>query len=92
MTLDAEEIPAFAQEHALPTDVGALAAEPTVRDLVQGVLDDVNSRYASVEQIKRFHILDHDLTQEAGELTPTLKLKRSVVNERYAAVFDALYE
>ncbi len=92
ITLDADEIPAFAREHDLPTDVDALAKEPAVRELVQGVLDEVNSRYASVEQIKRFHILDHDLSQEAGELTPTLKLKRSVVNERYAAIFDSLYE
>ena len=91
ITLDAEEIQAFAKEHDLPTDVAALSTEPAVRELVQGLLDEVNSRYASVEQIKRFHILDHDLSQEDGELTPTLKLKRNVVNERYAAIFDALY-
>ena len=92
ITLDSEDIPAFAKEHDLPSDVEALSTSPAIRELVQGVLDEVNSRYASVEQIKRFHILDHDLTQEAGELTPTLKLKRSVVNERYAAIFDALYD
>jgi len=50
-----------------------------------------NRRYAQVEQAKRFVILDHDLSQEAGELTPTLKVKRDVVNRRYAAEFDALY-
>jgi long-chain acyl-CoA synthetase len=44
-----------------------------------------------VEQIKRFRILDHDLSQEEGELTPTLKLKRNVVYERYAQQFDDLY-
>jgi long-chain acyl-CoA synthetase len=91
ITLDEEEIASFAREHDLPADIPALAEHPQVRLLIQGVLDDVNKRYAPVEQIKRFHILDHDFSQEAGELTPTLKLKRNVVNEQYADVFDALY-
>ena len=62
-----------------------------MRDLIQEVLDGANAKYARVEQIKKFALLDHDLTQEAGELTPTLKLKRNVVNERYAGVFEDLY-
>ena len=69
-----------------------LAKEPKVIELVQGELDRVNEHYAQVEQIKRFAILDHDLSQETGELTPTLKVKRNVVNEKYADLFDALYE
>jgi long-chain acyl-CoA synthetase len=92
ITLDPEEIPHFAKEHGLPEDdIAALANEPKVQELVQGVLDEVNSRYARVEQIKRFVILDHDLSQETGELTPTLKVKRNVVNEKYADLFDRLY-
>ena len=50
-----------------------------------------NEKYAQVEQVKKFFILDHDLSQETGELTPTLKVKRNVVNEKYAERFDALY-
>jgi long-chain acyl-CoA synthetase len=45
-----------------------------------------------VEQIKKFFILDHDLSQETGELTPTLKVKRNVVTEKYAGELDRLYE
>src|SRR4051794_16141243 len=91
ITLDPEEIVAFAREHGLPEDLASLAREPQVRELIQGVLDEVNQRYARVEQIKKFAILDHDLSQETGELTPTLKVKRNVVNEKYAPLFEALY-
>jgi long-chain acyl-CoA synthetase len=92
ITLDPEEIPHFAGEHGLPEDdLAALAREPKVHELVQGVLDEVNSRYARVEQIKKFVILDHDLSQETGELTPTLKVKRNVVNQKYADLFERLY-
>jgi long-chain acyl-CoA synthetase len=55
------------------------------------VLDEVNARYARVEQIKRFVILDHDLSLQTGELTPTLKVKRNVVNDKYAELFEELY-
>jgi long-chain acyl-CoA synthetase len=91
ITLDPEEIPHFAKEHGLPEDPAALSGEPKVQELVQGILDEVNSRYARVEQIKKFVILDHDLSQETGELTPTLKVKRNVVNEKYADLFERLY-
>ena len=91
VTLDPEEIPDFAKEHGLPDDPVALAQEPKVQELIQGILDEVNEKYARVEQIKKFVILDHDLSQETGELTPTLKVKRNVVNEKYADLFDRLY-
>jgi long-chain acyl-CoA synthetase len=91
ITLDLEEIPHFAREHGLSEDPAALAREPKVRELIQGVVDQVNARYARVEQIKKFAILDHDLSQETGELTPTLKVKRNVVTEKYEPLFDRLY-
>jgi long-chain acyl-CoA synthetase len=62
-----------------------------VRALVQADLDAVNARYAQVEQIKRFAILPRDFTLDAGELTPSLKLKRNVVYAAYAHAFEDLY-
>ncbi len=91
ITLDPEEIVHFAREHGLSEDVATLAREPKVAELIQGVLDEVNANYARVEQIKKFFILDHDLSQETGELTPTLKVKRSVISEKYADAFEELY-
>jgi long-chain acyl-CoA synthetase len=91
ITLDEEEIVPWAAAQGLPTDIPSLATEPKVRELIQEELDKVNSRYAQVEQVKRFAILDHDFSQETGELTPSLKVKRNVVAEKYAGAFDSLY-
>jgi long-chain acyl-CoA synthetase len=91
ITLDLEEIGPWARERDLPEDMAELVAREEIRELIQDVVDRANAKYAQVEQIKKFALLDHDLTQEDGSLTPTLKLKRNVVNERYADVFEALY-
>ncbi|HXP38552.1 MAG TPA: long-chain fatty acid--CoA ligase [Solirubrobacteraceae bacterium] len=91
ITLDEEEMPIFAGEHDLPSDIPTLAAHERVRELIQAEIDRANAKYAQVEQVKKFTILDHDLSQATGELTPTLKVKRNVVNEKYAELFDALY-
>ena len=91
ITLDEEEIPVYAREHNLPEDIPALSRSPEIRALIQHELDQANAKYAQVEQVKKFAILDHDLSQATGELTPTLKVKRNIVNEKYADVFDALY-
>jgi long-chain acyl-CoA synthetase len=58
---------------------------------IQAVVDHVNADYGRVEQIKKFKILPEDLTQESGTLTPTLKVKRNVVNEQYQAEIENLY-
>jgi len=91
ITLDEEEIPAYAREHNLPEDIPSLARSPEIHALIQREIDHANSKYAQVEQVKKFAILDHDLSQATGELTPTLKVKRNIVNEKYADVLDALY-
>jgi long-chain acyl-CoA synthetase len=91
ITLDPEEIEHFAREQGLPEDIPSLSKHPKVHELIQGVLDEANKKYAQVEQIKKFAILDHDLSQETGELTPTLKVKRNVVEEKYRDVLESLY-
>jgi long-chain acyl-CoA synthetase len=91
VTLDAEEIVPWAQQRNLPTDLDELVRHPEVVGLVEDVLTAVNANYAKVEQIKKFKILERDFSLEEGELTPSLKLKRNVVYQRYSAEFEELY-
>jgi len=91
ITLDEEEIRPWARAHGKSEDVATLAGDDDVQALIQAELDRANAKYAQVEQIKKFTILERDLSPETGELTPTLKVKRAVINERYAEAFDALY-
>ncbi|MGH2911921.1 MAG: AMP-dependent synthetase/ligase, partial [Solirubrobacteraceae bacterium] len=91
VTLDEEEITAYAREHNLPEDTSKLCDEPSIREMIGKEVDRANSRYAPVEQVKKFAILSHDLSQETGELTPTLKVKRNVVAQKYADILDSLY-
>ena len=62
-----------------------------MREEVQRAVDEVNERVGRVEQIKKFKILPEDLSQATGELTPTLKVKRNVVNEKFADEVEKLY-
>jgi long-chain acyl-CoA synthetase len=91
ITLDEETIVPWAQQNGIEGSFAQLSAHPQVVQLIQGELDRANAKYAQVEQVKRFFILDHDFSQETGELTPSLKVKRKVVNDLYADRFDELY-
>ena len=92
ITLDPEEMANFAESNGLENDMYQLVADPKVHALVQEAVDHVNASVGRVEQVKRFRILPIDFTQETGELTPTLKLKRKVVTERYGEWIEAMYE
>ena len=63
-----------------------------MREELQGAVDDANRKFARIEQVKKFTVLERDLSQEHDELTPTLKVKRNVVYESYKAEFRALYD
>jgi long-chain acyl-CoA synthetase len=90
--LDHENVENFAQEHSVPfSDFGSLTRAPQVQALIQGEIDRVNANFARVEQIKAFRLLDHKLTAEDEELTPTMKLKRKLVNEKYKDMIESMY-
>ncbi len=91
ITLDMEECAKLCEERGWPADPAQLRSNPEMTALIQQHLDKVNEKFARVEQVKKFEILPHDLSQETGELTPTLKVKRNVVAEKYESEVDALY-
>ena len=91
VTLDPEEAAAYAAEHGLANDPAALAANSDVEAMIMAHVDQINEKFARVEQVKKIAILLADLSQEGGELTPTMKVKRNVVAEKYADEVEALY-
>jgi long-chain acyl-CoA synthetase len=91
ITLDMEECAPFAKEKGWPADPAELGRHEGMRELIQEHLDRVNEKFARVEQVKKFEILPQDLSQETGELTPTLKVKRNVVADKYDGRVEALY-
>jgi long-chain acyl-CoA synthetase len=92
ITLDEESLPAWAAANdKAGMSVDELRADPDVVKAVQGAVDDANKAVSKAEAIKTFRILPADLTIEGGELTPTLKVKRSIVASKYATVIDDIY-
>ncbi len=92
VTLDPDEATKLAHRFGIAADRATIAHDARVRAEVQKEIDAANEHLARIEQIKRFAILERDLTQADGELTPTLKVKRALVYEKYADVFAGLYE
>ncbi len=92
ITLDPEALARFASDRNLDaSDPTALAEDAAVRDEVQAAVDAVNAEFSSAEGIKRFHILPRDLLVEEEEITPTLKVRRRAIVEKYAGAIDDLY-
>ncbi len=90
--IDQENVEKYAQDHDVPfSNYASLTRAPEVQALIQGVIDDVNKKFARVEQIKKFFLLDTQLTAEDEELTPTMKLKRKLVQAKYAPQIEAMY-
>jgi long-chain acyl-CoA synthetase len=91
LTLDPEEAPALAEQLGVPADPEAMAGDAKVQAELQKAVDEANRKFARIEQVKTFRILPRDLTQETGELTPTMKVKRNVVAEHFRAEIEELY-
>ena len=91
--VDQENVEKFAQDNDVPfSNYASLTRAPQVQGLIQDVIDEVNKKFARVEQIKKFFLLDKQLTAEDEELTPTMKLKRKLVAEKYAMQIRAMYQ
>jgi long-chain acyl-CoA synthetase len=92
ITLDPEALAQWAGAHGVPaTDYASQAADPAVHAYVQQCLDEVNGRLNRWETIKDFRVLDHDLSIDRGELTPSMKVRRKVVEATYAPLLDSMY-
>lgn len=92
LTLDPEKLPALARQHGFSTDPQVLAGDQQFRSwLEQRIEAEVNAKVARFETIKRFAVLPKDFSVEGGELTPTLKIRRKVCDQKYAAQIAALY-
>ncbi len=91
VTLDPDEAFAYAREHGLAENLAELAANEEIKASIDSHVEKINQQFARVEQVKKIAILSHDLSQENGELTPTLKVKRAVVTAKHEPEIEALY-
>jgi long-chain acyl-CoA synthetase len=91
VTLDPEDAVAYAKDHGLPEDPEQLARNTEVLKAIEDHVATINEKFARVEQVKKVAILPRDLSQETGELTPTLKVKRAVVASKHESEIEKLY-
>jgi long-chain acyl-CoA synthetase len=90
LTLNEENLRRWAEEHGVPVGPG-LRRDPRLLARIQQAVDALNAKQASYSTVKKWAILDQDFTTQGGELTPTLKVKRRLVTERYRGLLDAFY-
>ncbi len=93
VTLDHEAIFSFAKENGINTDGGMdeLIKDPKIIKLIEDEIEEKTAEFADYEQVRKFTILLKDFTIESGEITPTLKVKRKVVNQKYKQLIDLMY-
>jgi long-chain acyl-CoA synthetase len=90
--IDQENVEKFAQDRDVPfTNYASLTRAKEVQDLIWAEIEAVNKKFARVEQVKKFRLLETQLTAEDEELTPTMKLKRNFVQKKYAEMIESMY-
>ena len=90
--IDQENVEKFAQDRDIPfSNYSSLTRTTEVQELIGIEVERVNRKFARVEQIKKFWLLENQLTAEDDELTPTMKLKRKLVEKKYAEKIEAMY-
>jgi long-chain acyl-CoA synthetase len=92
MTVDPDRAPALAEQHGWPEEFDELVDDPDFQAYIDEHIERINEDLASVETVKKYTVLPDDWSQETDELTPTQKVKRRVIDEKYAEVIDAMYE
>lgn len=91
--IDEDNVMKFAQDNDVPfSNFESLCKSKEILDLIQSEVNNVNRKFANVEQIKKITLIDVQLTAEDDELTPTMKLKRKFINEKYANIIEAMYK
>lgn len=93
ITIDPESFPAWAKQNgkAPDTAIASMVDDPALNAAIQAAVDEANKAVSHAEAIKKFKILEVDWTEEGGQITPSLKLKRNVVMKEFAADVDSLY-
>jgi long-chain acyl-CoA synthetase len=90
--IDHENVEKFAQDNSIPfSNYASLCRRPEIQELIEGEIKKVNAKFARVEQVRKFRLIEQKLTAEDEELTPTMKLKRKLVNENYRALIESMY-
>ena len=91
--IDEENVMKFAQDNDIPfSNFESLCKSKQIVDLIGDEVSKVNKKFASVEQVKKFSLIDIQLTAEDDELTPTMKLKRKFINEKYSNIIENMYQ
>ena len=91
ITLDPDALADWAKENGVSGDYAEIVASDACQKMVAGYVEELNARLNRWETVKKWKVLDHDLTIESGELTPSMKVKRNVVEERNKAIIDGFY-
>jgi long-chain acyl-CoA synthetase len=90
--IDQENVERYAQEHDVPfSNYTSLTRAKEIQDLIWREIEKANAKFARVEQVKKFRLMETQLTAEDEELTPTMKLKRKLVQQKYAELIEGMY-